>query len=55
MLVYGYFPKKDELEISPGCYDLRDFRVRAKSWPARRNQEAGTYFCCTTLKFCQFL
>ena len=31
MLVYGYFPKRDELEIFPSLLrDLRDFRVKAK-------------------------
>jgi DNA polymerase elongation subunit (family B) len=31
MLVYNYFPKKDELEIFSGLLrDLRDFRIRAK-------------------------
>lgn len=31
MLVYGYFPKKDDLGIFPGLLrDLRDFRIRAK-------------------------
>ena len=46
MLVYGYFPKKDELAISPPLLrDLRDFRVRAKELARdAKTKEAKTYF-----------
>jgi DNA polymerase elongation subunit (family B) len=46
MLVYGYFPRKDGLEISPRLLrDLRDFRVRAKELAREaKTKEAGTYF-----------
>lgn len=46
MLVYGYFPKKDELAIFPGLLrDLRDFRVRAKEMARTAgSREARIYF-----------
>ena len=46
MLVYGYFPKKDELGIFPGLLrDLRDFRVRAKEMArGAQREEARIYF-----------
>ncbi|MBI2091289.1 MAG: DNA polymerase II [Deltaproteobacteria bacterium] len=46
MLVYGYFPKKDELAIFPGLLrDLRDFRVRAKEMARTAGgREARIYF-----------
>ncbi len=46
MLVYGYFPKKDELGIFPGLLrDLRDFRVKAKELAREaKNAEAKIYF-----------
>ena len=46
MLVYGFFPRKDEMEISPRLLsDLRDFRVRAKELARNaQTKEAKTYF-----------
>jgi DNA polymerase, archaea type len=46
MLVYNYFPKKDELGIFSGLlYDLRLFRVKAKEQARHaRNEESKLYF-----------
>jgi DNA polymerase, archaea type len=45
MLVYDYFPKKDELGIFPGLLrDLRDFRVRAKEMARSAETEAGRIY-----------
>ena len=46
MLVYGYFPKRDELGIFPGLLrDLRDFRIKAKELARQaETKEAGIYF-----------
>ena len=46
MLVYDYFPKKDELGIFPGLLrDLRDFRIKAKELARQaQSKEARIYF-----------
>jgi len=46
MLVYGYFPKKDQLGIFPGLLrDLRDFRIRAKEMArGAETEESRIYF-----------
>jgi DNA polymerase elongation subunit (family B) len=46
MLVYRYFPKKDELGIFSGLLrDLRDFRIKAKELAREaKNAEAKIYF-----------
>jgi DNA polymerase elongation subunit (family B) len=46
MLVYGYFPKRDDLQIFPGLLrDLRDFRIKAKELArGARTKEAQIYF-----------
>ncbi len=46
MLVYNYFPKKDELGVFPALLrDLRDFRIKAKELARKAESgEARTYF-----------
>ncbi|MFQ5851066.1 MAG: DNA polymerase domain-containing protein [Candidatus Binatia bacterium] len=45
MLVYGYFPKKDELGIFPDLLrDLRDFRVKAKQMAREAETKEGKIY-----------
>jgi len=46
MLVYGYFPKRDELRIFPALLsDLRDFRIKAKELArTAESKEEKIYF-----------
>ena len=46
MLVYGFFPSRDELGIFPGLLrDLRDFRIKAKELAREaQTKEAKIYF-----------
>jgi len=53
MLVYGYFPKRDELKIFPALLqDLRDFRVKAKGLARRAETgESRIYFSALQASF----
>src|SRR5213594_342285 len=53
MLVYDYFPKRDELRIFPGLLqDLRDFRIKAKELArVAETTEAKVYFSALQFTF----